>query len=137
MGGGTKTYEDKHSFGIAFPTVCHLFVLFVGQIEIHSEKGSRTIGKVVLSRLGFRPGCGSIWREAMVICSRYSKHEGDEAAADELIFDVRCAYLDRPGIQIQDRNYWHLEVEAETSKEMVSGISGEKRAGESLHGFFN
>ena len=49
------------------------------------------------------------------------------------------AYLDhdRPGIQIQDRNCWHLEVEAETSKEMVSDISGEgeKRAGESLHGF--
>jgi len=30
-----------------------------------------------------------------------------------------------------------MEVEVETSKEMVSGISGEgeKRAGESLHGF--
>jgi len=85
-----RTYEDKHSFGITFPTVCHRFVLIFGQIEIHSEKGSRTIGKVGLSLLGFRQGRGSIWREAMVICSRYSKHEGDDAVAVELIFDVRC-----------------------------------------------
>ena len=60
MGGGTKTYEDKHSIGITFPTFCHLYVLFFGQIEIHSEQSPRTIGEVGLSRLGFRLGLGSI-----------------------------------------------------------------------------
>ena len=73
MEGATMTYEDKHSFGITFPTFCHRFVLFFGQIEIHSEQGSRTIGKVGLSRLEFR--VGSSWGEATVIYSRCSKHE--------------------------------------------------------------
>jgi hypothetical protein len=73
MGGGTKTYEDKHSIGITFPTFCHRFVLFFGHIEIHSEKGSRTIGKVGLSRWGVRQGLGSR-RESIVVYSRYSKH---------------------------------------------------------------
>ena len=46
------------------------------------------------------------------------------------------AYLDHapPGIRIQYRNCWYLGVETETSKEMVSGISGERGGGESLHG---
>jgi len=44
------------------------------------------------------------------------------------------AYLDHApaGIQIQYRNCWYLGVETETSKEMVSGISGERGGGESL-----
>ena len=44
-----KTHEDKHAFGISFPTVDHLFVLFDNPIEIHGEYDSRTIGKVGLS----------------------------------------------------------------------------------------
>jgi hypothetical protein len=77
MEGTTKTYEDKHALGITFPTFCHPYVLFFGQIEIHSEQSSRTIGKVGLSWLGFWLGLGSIRGEAIVIYSRYSKHEGE------------------------------------------------------------
>lgn len=58
--GTTKTYEDKHALGITFPTFRHLYVLFFGQIEIHSEQSPRTIGEVGLSRLGFLLGLGSI-----------------------------------------------------------------------------
>jgi hypothetical protein len=75
MEGRTKTYEDKHALGITFPTFCHLHVLFFGQIEIHSEQSPRTIGKVGLSRLVFGLGLDSIWSKAIVIYSRYSKHE--------------------------------------------------------------
>ena len=46
------------------------------------------------------------------------------------------AYLDHalPGIRIQDRDRWYLEVEAETSEGKVSDIREERGAGESLHG---
>lgn len=46
------------------------------------------------------------------------------------------AYLehDPPRARIQGQDCWYLEVETETSKEMVSGISEERDTGKSLHG---
>ena len=47
-----KTHEDKHSFGISFPTFDHIRVLFDSPIEVHGEQGSRTIRKVRASLRG-------------------------------------------------------------------------------------
>jgi hypothetical protein len=74
MGGMVKTYEDKQSFGVTFPTFCHLHVLFLGNIEIHREQGSRTVGRVGLAMLCcIRRNQGDIWRVAVAIYSWYER----------------------------------------------------------------
>jgi hypothetical protein len=79
MGGRAKTHEDKHSIGISFPTFCHLSVLFLGNIEIHRKKSSRTIGRVGLSLLGL---ILRGWRVAVAIYSWYERDCG--------LANIRC-----------------------------------------------
>src|SRR6266851_2069838 len=83
MGGRAKTHEDKHSIGISFPTFCHLPVLFLGNIEIHREQGSRTVGRVGLAILSWiRRNQGDIWRVSVAIYSRYERDCG--------LANIRC-----------------------------------------------
>ena len=75
-GGRLKTHEDKHSFGISFPTFHHILVLFTSPIKIHGEKRSGTIGKIGLSLRGLilRSPC-NIWVVIYSGCSRCEKEK--------------------------------------------------------------
>jgi hypothetical protein len=66
MGNSLRTHEEKHSFGIPFPTLHHLLVLRISPIEIHGEQSFGTVGKfglflrglvLLVSRSGIYKGC--------------------------------------------------------------------------------
>jgi hypothetical protein len=73
MRDSLKTYEEKHSIGIFFPTLHHHLVLCNSPVEIHGERGFRTIGKVgfFLRDLILLGLCNVIYREC-------SESEGGE-----------------------------------------------------------